>query len=238
MVYYLLMEFDGPMIRQFRSVAGFQSLKAGAHMVLENLSESIRLKEKIEMEDGNDSHSANKLDRLIALQEYFTSDLEQLFFDIALELTITLQDVGQTWQWIQRRKARGLARILRDSLPAEKLNSAPDYISLQNPLAFEDLQWAQTTTATRLVFVDWITFGTCPSKLLFFSFSMDQDGDGPYAVRKMIQLDTPLEDLIDATGRIDEARMTDSDAERYLRPFIPVVQPLEDFFQKQSWSIS
>lgn len=228
MVYYFLMEFDSPMINQFRSVAGFESLMVGAEMVLQCFSEAFDLKDKTEKEANDGSNSADKAHALAASQAYFTSELEQLYFDIALELAVNLQDRDRTWQWIQRRKARGISKMLRDLLPAEQLKHAPDYLSLQASLTFKDLQWIQTASSAKLVFVDWVSFGTCPSKLLFFSFSMDKDEEGPFAVRKMVEIETPLEDLKEAVGRISEARMNDSDAERYLRPFIPVVRPLEE----------
>jgi CHAT domain-containing protein len=228
MVCYLLMEFVGPTIRQFRSVAGFESLTVGAKMVLECFGEAFNLKDQIEREANDGSDSADKTHALAASQAYFTTELEQLYFDIALELAVSLQDSDQTWQWIQRRKARGISKMLRNLLPAEQLKHAPDYLSLRGTLTFEDLQWVQTASAAKLVFVDWVSFGTCPSKLLFFSFTMDEDKDGPFAVRKMVEIEIPLEDLKEAVGRINEARMNDSDAERYLRPLIPIVRPLEE----------
>jgi CHAT domain-containing protein/tetratricopeptide (TPR) repeat protein len=228
MVCYLLMEFVGPTIHQFRSVAGFESLTAGAEVVLELFGEAFDLKDQIESEANDGIDSADKMHALAASQAYFTSELEQLYFDIALELTVSLQDNGQTWQWIQRRKARGISKTLRNLLPAEQLKHASDYLSLRGALTFEHLQWVQTASAAKLVFVDWVSFGTCPSKLLFFSFAMDKDKDGPFAVRKMVEIETPLEDLKEAVGRINEARMNDSDADRYLRPLIPVVRPLEE----------
>jgi CHAT domain-containing protein len=228
MIYYWLMEFDSPMTRQFRRVAGFESLMVGAEMVLECFWEAFDLKDKVEREANDISNSANRMRALAASQSYFTSELEQLLFDIALELAVGLQDRGRTWKWIQRRKARGISKMLRNPLPAEQLKHVPDYLSLQDALTFEDLQWVQTASAAKLVFIDWVNFGLCPSKLLFFSYSMGEDEEGPFGVRKMVEIETPIENLREAAERINEARMNDSDAERYLRPFIPVIQPLEE----------
>ena len=80
MVCYLLMDFDGPTIRQFRGVAGFESLAVGAKMVLECFGEAFDLKDQIEKELNHGSDSADKTHALAASQAYFTTELEQIYF--------------------------------------------------------------------------------------------------------------------------------------------------------------
>ena len=115
----------------------------------------------------------------------------------------------------------------------EKLVNAPSYLELQNPLSLEDLQSVQTALARKLIFVDWAQFGASPPKMLFFAFSMDRDKSGPLARRNMHAVEATIEDLEVAASAINEVRMNDSDAERYLRPFIPVIAPLEECSEQE-----
>jgi CHAT domain-containing protein len=118
--------------------------------------------------------------------------------------------------------------MLRSSLDPEDLQNGPDYLRLSESLKFEDLQYMQTASARKIVFVDWISFGVSNCRLLFFSFSMGRDETGPIAEREMVAIDTPIEDLKDAARRITDARMDGPDASEYLRPFIPAIQPLSN----------
>jgi CHAT domain-containing protein len=198
-----------------------------AEMVVECFREAFDLKDKIEKQAIDRDNSDQPIKELVATQAYFTSALELLCLDIALELVYGLQDKKRTWEWIQRRKAHGVSNMLKASLGPAQISKAPEYLTSLGKLTFEDLQWVQTASAAKLAFVDWIPFGTSPPKLLFFSFSMDRDEEGPIAIRDMVEIETPIEELEEAARKVNEARMNDSDAERYLRPFAPVVRPLE-----------
>lgn len=226
MVYYILMEFESATIRQFWEIAGFQSLVQGAKMVLKCFEEAFDLNIKMgrEVMDRNDSVDA--MTRLAAGQEYFTNASQLLIFDIALELSFSIQEKNRTWDWIQRSKAQALSKMLKSSLGPDYRRNAPDYLGLSESLKFEDLQFIDTASAKNLVFVDWSSFGVHDRKLLFFSFRMGRDETGPIAEREMVVIDTPIDDLKEAARRITDARMDDADASRYLRPFIPVIQPL------------
>lgn len=227
MLCYLLMELDTPKIQQLWALAGFSSRIEGAELVLKSFEQAFDLKDQIEQEARDKSPDKSVVKAVAASEAYFTSDLEQLYFDISLELAFGLQDKDLTWEWIQRRKARGFSKSLKSLVP-EYAPKRIDHLGTGSRITFEDLQFVQTASATRLVFVDWIVFGTCPAKLLFFSFCMGRDDDGPIAIREMFEIEAPLEELKRAAENVDERRMNYDDAERYLLPFLPVIQPLRN----------
>lgn len=226
MVYYLLMEFESAAIRKFWEAAGFQSFVEGAKMVLKCFEEAFDLNVKMAQEVMDRNESVDTMTKLAAGQEYFTNASQLLIFDIALELAIGSQDKNRTWDWIQRSKAQALSEMLRRSLGPDYLRNSPDYLAFSKSLKFEDLQYIDTASAKDIVFVDWSSFGVHDRRLLFFSFRMGRDETGPIAEREMVVIDTPIEDLKEAARRITDARMDDADASRYLRPFVPVIQPL------------
>ncbi|KAL5314476.1 hypothetical protein ACEPPN_017116 [Leptodophora sp. 'Broadleaf-Isolate-01'] len=226
MLYYLLMKYESPTIRQFWNIAGFNSFVKGSKMALECFEEAFNITDKVGKDITELNKSADTMTKLVSGQAYLTNAIELLIFEIALELSFGLDDKSRTWDWIQRSKARGLSNLLRSSLEPEDLQKGPDYLSLSKSLTFEDLQFIQTASARKLVFVDWISFGACDPKLLCFSFSMGRDETGPIGAREMIEIDIPMQDLKEAARRITDARMDSPDASDYLHPFMPLIEPL------------
>lgn len=228
MIHFLLIAFDTPEIQRFWSMAGFSSMKQGAELALGCFEQAFNLQDQLEQEVKDINNADSRSEALAASQAYFTGALMQLFLSVAVELAFGLQDKNLTWKWIQRSKARGISKMLRISTPEEKLPFSPEPPVAGYSITFEDLQFVQTASATKLIFVDWIVIGSSPSKLIFFSFCMGTDEEGPIAVREMFEIEPSFEELEEAAGSINERRMNDDDAERYLRPFIPVIQPLEN----------
>jgi CHAT domain-containing protein/tetratricopeptide (TPR) repeat protein len=222
MMYYLLMEFETTTIKQFWKVVGFDSLLEGAEMALCCFEEASKLNDKF-ITDQDDA--IDRLGKLAAGQSYSTNSHALLIHDIAIELTFGLQDKNRTWAWIQRSKARALSRMLKNP-HVPSLPTLGAGFNLSESLTYENLQYMQTASARKLIFVDWISFGINPRKLLCFSFSMGRDETGPIAECNMEEIPTPMEELEEAARRITDARMDRSDASQYLLPFIPILQPL------------
>ena len=102
MIYYLILEFDDVHVRELWKIAGIETFTQGARKVLDCFSKSIYLKEEmLRTENMENGRSSSRFDNLPSSQMRTTNDLDQLCFDICLELAFGLQDIELTWKRIQ-----------------------------------------------------------------------------------------------------------------------------------------
>ena len=105
-------------------------------------------------------------------------------------------------------------------------------LGLPSKLDAEDALWASMASSRKIVFVDWAPFGVSSSRIMLFALQFDQNSGGPTRRVSMAEIARSAEDLREAAWKINPARLDDADAQRYLQPFQPVIQPLEEFSEE------
>ncbi|KAI9865743.1 MAG: hypothetical protein M1824_000003 [Vezdaea acicularis] len=205
--------------------AGINSRVQGMRLALSYFEKALEIEERFFTEVTSES---DQLAILVAEQYYFTGPLELLLFECASEICSQLNDDNdQTWIWIQRRKARGLSGVLRNTF---KNRSSRATLELPAPLTFEDALWASRASSRKVVFVDWAMVGEFSPKLILMTLQFETDSDG-FAARKLSMEELPMssEDLSERKGGLNTARLEDLDADSFLSQFHPIIQPLETY---------
>lgn len=219
-IYYFLTIFDEEKVRQFWPIVGLTSLQAIAIHALDCFGEAAKLRRRIITEARDLGPTPSAATMLALSQNYHALDTQaQQSFEMAIELAHNMNDAVRTWQWIQLGKAYAFSQVLAS--PQQSNAAALDFFASDLP-SLEILEHAQTASATQLVFVDWIIYGLNERRLLINIHRIIDDDSRP----TQIEVSADLEKLRDAATKINEVRMNDSDAERYLQPFIDLVQPI------------
>ncbi|KIW92974.1 uncharacterized protein Z519_06823 [Cladophialophora bantiana CBS 173.52] len=223
MLCYFLTIFNNGSIKQLWNIAGFATRKSVQAEALKCFSEVFSLEREMSVETRDLDRSYDRIDELIVSQAYLTSSIErQQRIDMCLEIATQMNDPLATWQWTQRGKARAFSDVL--SAKGLRAPSGTSKMRLQQDMGFEDLRYIQSASASKLIFVDWISYGLGRRRLLLNVCRIFKDD----CQTSQFQMDLDLDQLQQAASKINEARMDDSDSERYLRPFVPVIEPLED----------
>ena len=223
--YYILSLYEGTAISDFLHGVDMNSANMAMEVSLACFEEALDLREAFEKEVAKEG---DRMATLAAEQSYSTGALE-LLFEIASEICFILEDNDQTWKWIQRRKARAFSTSLWNGLNRENRSHV---LGLPSKLDFEDALWASMASSRKIVFVDWAPFGLSSSRIMLFALQFDQNSGGPTRRVSMAEIARSAEDLREAAWKINPARLDDADAQRYLQPFQPVIQPLEEFSEE------
>lgn len=223
MLCYFLTIFSNGSIKQLWAIAGFATRESVQAEALKCFSEVFSLEREMSSETRDLDRTYDRIDELIVSQAYLTSSIEQQqHIDMCLEITTQMNDSLGTWQWMQRGKARAFSDML--GTKGLRAPSGTSKTRLQQDMAFEDLRYIQSASASKLIFVDWISYGLGRRRLLLNVCRIFGDD----CQTSQFQMDLDLDQLQQAASKINEARMDDSDSDRYLRPFVPVIEPLKD----------
>lgn len=223
--YYSLSLHEGTAISDFLRGVHVNSANMVMEMSLACFEEALDLGEVFEKEVVKEG---DRMAALAAEQSYATGALE-LLFEIASEICFNLEDNDQTWKWIQRRKARAFSTSLWNGLNRENRSHV---FGLPSKLNFEDMLWASMASSRKIVFVDWAPFGISSSRIMLYALQFIQDSGELTRRVSVAEIIASAEDLREAARKVNLARLDDADAQRYLRPFQPVIQPLEEFSEE------
>jgi CHAT domain-containing protein len=207
---------------------GIESRELGMMMVLESFDESLERELQFLREI---SSKDDKLDVLVALQAFLTSPLSLLLFEIAIRICYELGDDDQTWEWVQRSKARAFSASLQ-ATENIRAGLSVELLSMASRITVDDARWISKATSRNLVFVDWATIHLSEDGKQFIMLVLRFEKDSNAYRLKVVKLTTTVEEIVVRKSNLKVARLDSPDAGKFLSGFRSLLDPLEELIKE------